>query len=336
MAPKASEEMKSFSHMESFANAMRTSNPDDCICSGHLPPPEKPTTIVAFPQKVSMCYHNTRQSKRHGCISDRREKVTQLIGALCEDRTKVILISDRMVTTTNGSLAFEHEPKFQIIAPNAIVLTAGTVHEPEIIAETRVQIKGKCSVLEIADTLSKNYRKIRKKRIENEVLEEMGIVSFDDFHRKQNLLNENSVLELSKKITDYDLGVHLLLGGMDDKAHLYRIGEPGTYRSFDELGFCCIGSGDRHADPVFAFYRFTLSLPLAETLQISFEAKKRAEMAGGVGSETDIWIIEKGGVYAVTPETIKELEESHTEQKGLSQFLTAVKPKTTKLEYQGN
>lgn len=263
-----------------------------------------------------------------------KEKLmTQLIGALCENRSKLILISDRMVTTGNGTLAFEHEAKFQFVAPNAIVLTAGTVHEPEIIVDTKAQIKGMCSVLEIADILSRNYRKIRRKRVENEVLEEMGILSFDEFHRKQNLLNENTVLQLSKKITDYDLGVHLLLGGVDDKAHLYRIGEPGTYRSFDEVGFCCIGSGDRHADPVFAFYGFSLSSPLGETLQIGFEAKKRAEMAGGVGEKTDIWIMEKGGIYAVTSETIKELEDSHTQQKGLSQFFEPIQPKTTKLEY---
>lgn len=262
--------------------------------------------------------------------------MTQLIGILCENREKVILISDRMVTTANGSLAFEHEAKFQFIAPNAIVLTAGTIHEPEVIVDTKAEIKGKGSLREIADVLSKNYRKIRRKRVENEILEEIGILSFDEFHRKQNLLHENSVLELSKRIRDYDLGVHLLLGGVDEKACLCRIGEPGTYRSFDDLGFCCIGSGDRHAEPVFAFYGFTLALPLAEALQIGFEAKKRAEMAGGVGKQTDIWIIEKGGVYAVTPETIKQLEESHTQQKGLSQFISPVEPKTSKLEYPGS
>ncbi len=263
------------------------------------------------------------------------ESCWQIVGGVCENRDKVILISDRMVTTANGSLAFEHEAKFQFIAPNAIVLTAGTIHEPEVIADTKTEIKGACSVREIADTLSKNYRKIRRKRIRDEILEEIGILSFEEFHRKQNLLHENSVLDLTKRIRDYDLGVHLLLGGVDEKARLYRIGEPGTYMSFDELGFCCIGSGDRHADPVFAFYRFSLALPLPVALQIGFEAKKRAEMAGGGGKETDIWIIEKGGVYAVAKGTIEDLEEFHTEQTGVSQFLSTIDPKTTKLEYPG-
>jgi len=113
----------------------------------------------------------------------------------------------------------------------------------------------------------------------------------------------------------------MLLGGIDDKAHLYIIGEPGTYRSFDEVGFCCVGSGDRHADPVFAFYRFSAKLKTSEALKIAFEAKKRAEMAGGVGKETDIWIMRKNGIYEVTQDTIKRLEESHAKQEDFSKLL---------------
>lgn len=262
--------------------------------------------------------------------------VTQLIGVLCENREKVILISDRMVTTADRSLAFEHEAKFAVVAPNAVALTAGTIHEPELIADTRAEIKGKALVREIAESLSKNYRQIRKKRIEYEVLEAMGISSLDEFYRRQSFMHENTILVLSRKIENYDLGVAILLGGVDEKAHLYRIGEPGTYISFDELGFCCIGSGDRHAEPVFAFYGFSPRLSAAEALQIAFEAKKRAEMAGGVGAKTDAWIIEKGGIYEITTETIGELEESHSQQEDFSRFLTpSVELKTRKLEYPG-
>lgn len=258
--------------------------------------------------------------------------MTQLIGVLCEDRGKVILISDRMVTTSNGSLAFEHEAKCAFAASNALVLTAGSIHEPELITSTQTEMKGKASLVEIAESLAKNYRKVRRKRVEHEVLEEMGILSFDDFYNRQNSLHENVVLELTRKIEKYDLGLHLLLGGVDEKAHLYRISEPGTYRSFDELGFCCIGSGDRHADPVFAFYGFSPRLSVAEALSIAFEAKKRAEMAGGVGRQTDAWLIEKKGVFEITSETIKKLEEAHAEQEDFSRFLSSVEPETKKLE----
>ena len=261
--------------------------------------------------------------------------MTQLIGVLCEDRKKVVLISDRMVTTVNGSLAFEHEVKCAIIAPNALVLTAGTIHEPELIEDTQAGITGKDLIRTTADSLSKNYRLIRKKRIEHEILEKVGISSFNEFYRQQGVLHENTILELSRKIEKYDLGVHLLLGGVDEKAHLYMIGEPGTYRSYDELGFCCIGSGDRHADPVFAFYGFSPALSMEQTLKIGFEAKKRAEMAGGVGKETDAWIVEKGAIHEVKQETVKHLEESHGKQENLSRLFESVEVETRKLDYTG-
>ena len=259
--------------------------------------------------------------------------MTQLVGVLCENREKVVLLSDRMVTTADGSLAFEHERKYVFIASNALVLTAGTVHEPELINNTQVEIKGRGSLQEIAESLSKSYREVRKKRIEHEILQEIGLASFEDFQRKQNLLHEGMVLDVSSRIREYDLGVALLLGGVDEKAHLYRITEPGTYRSFSELGFCCIGSGDRHAEPVFAFFKFSPKFSESEALQIGFEAKKRAEMAGGVGKEKDAWIIEKGGVYEVDSETLRSLESAHNAQESASRFLGTIEVKKSKMEY---
>lgn len=256
--------------------------------------------------------------------------MTQLVGVICEDRSKVILISDRMVTTADGSLAFEHEAKCSIVASNALVLRAGTMHEPELIEDTKNEIKEGTMIREIAESLSKSYRQMRRKRIEHEVLGGMGISSFEEFHDKHNILHENTILELSEGIKKYHLGVHLLLGGVDEGAHLYMVTDPGTYRSFDELGFCCIGSGDRHAEPVFAFYGFSLELSAVEALRIAFEAKKRAEMAGGVGRETDAWIIEKGGIYEITQETIRELEDSRINPEDISQILKEVEIKTEK------
>jgi hypothetical protein len=262
--------------------------------------------------------------------------VTQLVGVLCENRNKVVLLSDRMLTTADQSLAFEHEAKCEIVASNALVLTAGTIHEPELITDAKNEIKGKASLFEIAECLSKHYRAVRRKRIEHEILEEMGILSFDEFYHMQDRLHDSMILQLSDRIRKYDLGVALVLGGVDEIAHLYRIIEPGTYSSFDQLGFCCVGSGDRHAEPVFAFYRFSPTLSATEALQIGFEAKKRGEMAGGVGRETDAWIIDNGGIYGVHSDTIRLLESAHAQQESFARFSQTIELKTIKLEYAGS
>ena len=89
--------------------------------------------------------------------------MTQLIGAICDNREKVIMLSDRMVTTADGTLGFEHdEPKGKIISSNAMVLLAGTTHEPELIEDAKAEIKdkekNKNHSRKFIKTLSKNKR----------------------------------------------------------------------------------------------------------------------------------------------------------------------------------
>lgn len=274
-------------------------------------------TIVTFHRKVSICYHG-------GKGKDRRGKVTQLVGALCENRTKVVLISDRMVMDEDESLAFEHEAKVEILSSQALALTAGSVHEPELLEDVRAEISiGKESIRQIADSLAQHYGEIRRKRMEREILRKYGIASFDEFYNNQQRLHEDTNYRILNEIDKYKLDVGYILGGFDQKAHLYIIDEPGTYDSHDAVGFCCMGSGGRHADPVFAFFRYNPSMSESDVLQIAYAAKKRAEMAGGVGKQTDAWIINKDGCY--------EVEEAHETQEGLFRMGHEIKVKKRKL-----
>ncbi len=264
--------------------------------------------------------------------------MTQLVGALCENRTKVILVSDRMVTTEDGTIAFEHEPKYELMSPNAVILTAGTVHEPELLEDAKVTTT--MEIRELVESIAQSYRSIRKKRVEDEVLSCYGFSSFQDFYEKQRLLLEDTNMQILEGIEQYNNGYGLdadfILGGVDKKAHLYYIVDPGTYRSYDSLGFCCSGIGDRHAEPVFAFLQFRPSLTACQTLQIAYEAKKRAEMAGGVGRETDAWMITEEGCYEIERETLEQIETSRKGKNAFTQFLGEFKLKTKKIEPQAS
>jgi hypothetical protein len=260
------------------------------------------------------------------------QSMTQLIAVLCEDKKKIIMVSDRMVTTGDGTLAFEHESKHAFLTPFSMVLTAGTIHEPELIEDTRIKTEGVSKIRQIADILAENYRKIRKKRVENEILEEMGIDSFKEFYESHKNYHPGFVQDMTEKIQKYDLSVCFILGGVDQVGHLYRIEDPGTYRSYDALGFCCVGIGNRHADPVFAFYGFSPSISVENALQIAFEAKKRAEMAGGVGRETDAWLIDKDGIFVIENETIGKLGEIHGKQEDYTKLLKSLEIKKRKID----
>lgn len=266
--------------------------------------------------------------------------MTQLIGVICEDGQKVITVSDRMVSTGDMTLSFE-QPRMKAVtmSEKAVVLVSGTVHEPDLMREATERAKGKERILEIAEVLKDVYQEIREKHIVDEVLRRrLGISSFEQWREEQAELMDGIVADMDERISRYSLGLALLLAGFDDEGHLIQIGDPGTYRSYDNLAFCCIGMGDRHADNVFAWYRYSRAFLLNDALYIAFEAKKRAEMAGGVGQSTDILIIDKEGIKQVKADTLGALEEvyndreTRAERTGFNRRITELEIQTSKAE----
>ena len=268
------------------------------------------------------------------------ESMTQLIGAICKDGQKVIALSDRMVSTGDMTLTFEHpRMKAERLSDKAVVLTAGTVHEPDLLRQAREEAKGKDRILDIAEVLKEIYQQVREKHIVDEVLRpQTGLTSLADWRKEQKGLHDHLVMGLSEEIRNYALGLTLLLVGFDKEGHLIRVGDPGTYRSYDNLSYCTIGMGDRHSDNTFAWHKYSRMFPLNDATFIAFEAQKRAEMAGGVGHATDILIIDDEGIGEVKPETVEALEgiyddrETRSERTGFDKRITELEIQTNDLE----
>lgn len=272
-------------------------------------------------------------------LSNGGGEMTQLVGAICDGGKKVITVSDRMVSTADMTLTFEQpRMKVEVISGKAVVLAAGTIHEPDLIRQAKESAKGKDKILEVAEELKKAFQEIREKHVTDEVLRPRGIHSFAEWHQKQRGMHDHIVMTLNEEINKYQLELSLLLAGMDSEGHLILIGDPGMYRSFDNLCYCCLGIGQRHSANVFAYQRYTRDLPLNDTIYIAFEAKKRAEMAGGVGQATDIIIIDNEGIYQIGEETIRQLEkiyderESKAERRGFGKEITELEIRKHKME----
>src|SRR2546421_7416049 len=60
---------------------------------------------------------------------------------------------------------------------------------------------------------------------------------------------------------------------------------------YDKAGFAAIGAGEWHAKSAFMFNRHTRFRAVPQTLLLTYAAKKRAEVAPGVGAYTDMFII---------------------------------------------
>lgn len=269
--------------------------------------------------------------------------MTQLVATICQcdNKPKVIGLTDRMLSSSDMTLTFERdEPKIEIITNKSAVLTAGTLDEPDLVREVKGKARGKEKIREIAELFKEEYQNLRIRHIEDEILNPFaGIRTFTDYHEKQRTLHDSIVFDLNEKIRKYCVGLTLLLIGMDDQGgHIIQIGDPGIWRSSDNLGFLCVGMGDRHADNVFAWYKYQSAISLNDAIYITFEAKKKAEAAGGVGQATDIIIIDKDGIELISQETVSVLEgiynerEKTRERRGFDKSITELEIQTKKME----
>lgn len=245
--------------------------------------------------------------------------MTICIGVLCEERKKAVACSDRMLTSYDATLAFEHdEPKIIKLFDNCLTLTAGpaTIHQPIFQAVQSEIREAKPNISEIAEKIKEKYQECRRSLMSDIVFSRRGL-TIDYFYDNQRTIHESTIMELNEEMDEWDLGLEIIVVGVDrsSDSHVYQILNPGFAIPHNPLGFCCIGTGKRHADVTFAYRRFTPSFSLKRAVYVAFEAKKRAEMAGGVGSVTDIAIIsdpEREPEF-LESETIEQLEKIYEE-----------------------
>jgi hypothetical protein len=285
---------------------------------------------------MNSCYNLPKSYRQY-------KDMTQLVAAICRcgDKPKVIGLTDRMLSTSDMTLTFERdEPKIETVTNKSAILTAGTLDEPDLIRDVKERARGKEKIAEIAELFKEAYQNLRVKHIEDEILNPLaGVRTFTDYHEKQKMLHDSLVFDLNERIKKYSIGLTLLLIGMDEQGgHIIQIANPGMWRSYDNLGFLCLGMGDRHADNVFAWYKYQSAMPLNDAIYIAFEAKKKAEVAGGVGQATDMITIDSDGIEILKQETIERLEEIYRERertrerRGFDKRITELEVQTEKVE----
>jgi len=85
--------------------------------------------------------------------------------------------------------------------------------------------------------------------------------------------------------------VEAIIAGVDGSGgHIYFTNKD-CVRCHDSVGFAAIGVGGWHADSQFMFAGYAKWASVPKCLLLSYVAKKRAEVAPGVGQETDMFAI---------------------------------------------
>jgi hypothetical protein len=100
----------------------------------------------------------------------------------------------------------------------------------------------------------------------------------------------------------------LIVGTEEDRAQIWSIDSMGTARCFDDVGFHAIGIGAGHASLSLMQAGYTNSWLFANSLAATYAAKKVSETAPGVGTNTDIHMVNKFGVTRLWPEAFDSVE----------------------------
>src|SRR5207253_2586377 len=80
-----------------------------------------------------------------------------------------------------------------------------------------------------------------------------------------------------------------------------------------DIGFVSIGNGGIHSSAHFMVESYSHATAYNRALYQTFKAKKRAEVAPGVGAHTDMFLINRTGATQITPKIIEVLEEIHAD-----------------------
>lgn len=240
--------------------------------------------------------------------------MTICLATICDEGKQVMLMSDTMITEDGHlSIEFEHKrPKIIKLADNCAVATAGDalVHT-ELFEAVRADVDKlkEPKISEIVQNIVNCFTDLRLRKIQEQFIRRRGIPNIETFYHMQQSMMPDVALTVQNDIDSYGVDLEVLIAGVDAAgAHIHYVGDPGTSMTFDSIGYHAVGSGTPHAVTTLIVNDYNQGIPLNKALLITYEAKKIAERAPGVGPNTDVAIINKNGVQMFDPGEIQTLD----------------------------
>lgn len=239
--------------------------------------------------------------------------MTVCIAAICGDgeKARAVVAADRMVTA-GGFMEFEHPgSKIVELSPHALVLVAGATNDGmRLVHETAAAMGGTSGdISSVAEDLGRRYAEARRARAEQFILGTRGL-DFQSYYGMHSGLSQQVVMLADDALQKFDFGVELLLAGVDDTgAHVATNGNPGGgNQSHDSIGWTAIGSGAIHVLPSMAGFEHSPQAGYGQTLFRVYASKRRAEVAPGVGHETEVAVISRDGIKRLSESELEGLD----------------------------
>jgi len=236
-----------------------------------------------------------------------------------------------------------------------VALVAGdSTLQSEILKRVDIEIKRRInddpktwvSVKDVATVYCKKYRDLLREHAEAEILSPLGL-DINTFLKRQGKMRPELVEGIAEKLTkfEFDSLLETIFIGTDNDGPLGGKGEKLTYAqiyatekdklaSLTTVGFAAIGIGKPHAESQFMFSGHSPQKPFSDTVLLTYAAKKRAEVAPGVGKTTDMVIIGPGlGVMTKVEDAhLEKLDKIYQKsQRGASRAAETARLETAKL-----
>ncbi|MCZ7532289.1 MAG: hypothetical protein M5U23_02570 [Acidimicrobiia bacterium] len=246
--------------------------------------------------------------------------MTVCIATLCfneaDESPMVVVAADRMVTL-GSFMEFEHaNSKMKTVSPYALVLIAGdTLVGTRLAQEVCSSMAGtNPPIADVASALSRHYHATRQGSMEESILKPRGLDLASYFGRHASL-NPQVTMMLDQQLAQFNLGVELLLAGIDPSGgHAYSIHNPGGPElQHDVIGYSAIGSGSIHALQAMVGFKHHAKTPFMDGLYRTYAAKRRSEVALGVGLDTDLFVISRAGTIRLEKSDLDRLDEVYSD-----------------------
>jgi hypothetical protein len=223
-----------------------------------------------------------------------------------------------MITT--GDIEFEpQQPKIVQLTRSIAVMTAGDIaFQTEILDSVRGDVQRRVEaepnnwwrLSDVTDLYVRAYYRAKSKRAERAILFPLGL-THESYIAESQQLSPQLNARIASDLINFEVpAVEAIVTGLDNLgAHIFVVNN-GEESCHDAIGFATIGIGAGHAASHFMFQGHTRVRPVPETMFRTYAAKKRAEVAPGVGGDTDMVIIgpNLGSYFVVFQEVIDRLD----------------------------
>src|SRR3972149_168422 len=217
--------------------------------------------------------------------------MTICIAALFNNGAGCVLVSDQMITAhIPMGYEFENDEVEKIVKIQGsglihALISGNVLFANEVIDKAKEQIAAKgVNVVDVAtDMLRDSYREVRLMHVSRDELESRGL-TLQTYYQRQQSLFQPLVQILDNALRKYDLGVQFLVAGKSGAScHVYSVTNPGDSVCHDSLGYAVIGSGAPHAMYHLIESGYKKSMSKDDVVKVIKAAKKRSEVAPGVG-----------------------------------------------------